>query len=163
MANDDLGASDLVHYCWTGPGLAPCCKSLEEAREKYTVAAVNLMHGSSLQTPCESRWTNLLPAMVRTLVKRFVKHLGHSGMPSSSEKLSAEAMQMESDSAAYQEYLTILNGVRCKTVGDYLSNEMNFFELAVYTVLLTISDKMPFGMLGGVDRQGGTLQRGCLS
>lgn len=151
MANGDMSGGRMVHCCWTASG-APCCRNATECKERFTIAVLNLVLAPDA-VPCESRWTNTLPNMKKTLVRKVLFNLGLLAFTSDAGQVVVEATSFGDDAAAHAEYLQQLNGVRAQKARAYYGQERNFHELAVLTIILGVVDKLLFAMLGGVDRQ----------
>ena len=64
----------IKHHCVSRNGRL-CCASVEETVEKYTVTSMNLALGLAERIPAESRWTNVLISMKRTLVRALANNL----------------------------------------------------------------------------------------
>lgn len=153
MFNGDPLSRSMVHFCGA-PG-HHCCSSAEEARDKATVCALNIMLGLEA-TPCEARWTNTLPAFKRTLVRFAVHRLGVLGFLGESGSAAVpsdpQVANFEAESIATAEFLKELNGVRLLRARSYLANDQNVIELGVLTVVLLTADRLLYGLLGGPTR-----------
>lgn len=149
MVNGDVTSDRLEHYCWSEGG-RPCCQNMEACQEKTTVAALNLLTGAG-SISCESRWTNLLPSMKRTLTRMVVKALRPSNFDAAAEARQADS-PLDGDDAAKAEYFQALNSARAQRANAYFADDKNKFELGVLVVVLEVSDKLLYAMLGGADR-----------
>lgn len=154
VANGDPCPEDGVirHHCIAAPGATPCCASEEDAREKYTTRLINVLLGPSERLPTESRWTNLLPAMKRTLLRKFLHNINLHVVGNRQGGDAPDAIMMDDEAQAASDYFTKINGVRAKRAAEYLQDEGTLWELAVLTVGLDIVDDLLFAMLGGAER-----------
>lgn len=151
MANGDPGDRALRHHCLAAPGAKPCCTSLDDAREKYTTALINVLLGPSERLPTESRWTNLLPAMKRTLLRRFLHDINVHKATGSSTDLP-ESVAMDDEAQASADFFKKINGVREKRAKEYLTDDNTIWELIVHVVSLDVIDDLLYAMLGGAER-----------
>lgn len=152
--NDPRQHERLEHFCQRGDDGRWCCKTQDDCVERYTTAIVNLLLGSSEQRPCESRWTNTTPSMRRTLVRRLLHNLGVCAICDASQAQQSDCVEnLGVDAAAYDDYLSALNGVRAKRVKAYYAQETTFHEVTVLCMVLDATDALMFGLLGGSDRR----------
>lgn len=150
MANGDVTPQKIKHHCKGTLGKS-CCGFLAEAQEKMTTALLNLLLGND-GIPRESRWTNLLPNMKRTMTRQVVFGIGASVFGGLGNGLGEET-QVDSDNAGRAEYLAELNGVRVARARVYFEDSKNMHELGVLTILLDVCDRLLYKLLGGVDRK----------
>lgn len=149
VANGDMGKARIQHFCRGEHGKL-CCSSFEESLEKYTVAVLNLVLAAE-GIPCESRWTNLLPNMRKTLVKQVVHGLGACPFAAQPATQAADS-RLDAEAAARADYITELNAVRARRANEYLNDASKMQELAVLTIVLGVADQLLFELLGGIDR-----------
>ena len=152
MANGDPKGGILRHHCVATPGARPCCSSEAEAREKYATAMINVLLGKAERLPTESRWTDLLPAMKRTLLRRFLHDMNVHKLALSGGGDAAENIAMVDEVQAASDYYTKINGFRAKRSKEYLEEARNIWELAVLSQGLDAIDDLLFAMLGGAER-----------
>lgn len=152
MANGNPASGRMEHFCRDSSGKA-CCPSDEACRERFTVAALNVFMSTDA-LPCESRWTNLLPGMKKTLIRKVFFELGTLAFLDEPEQAIMEHAPAGDDAAAHAEYLQQVNGVRAQRTRDYYNQPKTFAELGVLTVILDTVDELLYAILGGVDRKG---------
>lgn len=148
--NGDPVSETLEHFCLLAPGRT-CCGSLEECKEKCTIAAINLLVGGD-RIPCESRRTHLLPAMQRTLTRVVIKGLGLQHLFNDISIPAPTTEALEGDDAAKAEFFKELTGVRASRAAEYFANPTNKFELGVLVVVVGVADRLLYALLGGVSR-----------
>lgn len=151
MANGDPQGDRIKHYCRGSTSGRLCCASKADSVEKLTATLLNLLLGSD-GVPCESRWTNLLPNMKRTLTRHVLFGLGTAVFDSLNVEQLAET-RADSDDAARSGFLVELNGVRAARAKAYFADAGNLHQLGVLTILLGVCDRLLFAMLGGPDRK----------
>ena len=103
MANDDPFAGFIQHHCKSAARSRPCCSSLDGAKERYTIAMVNLLVGTSDPIPCESRWTHLLPNFKKSLARRLVNKFSHDMFSGGSCMAAASVQQAGEEAEATSE------------------------------------------------------------
>jgi len=76
LVTGDPSARRIRHECWHTSSARPCCTNLKDSEERITVALLNVLMTATDRVPCQSRWTNLLPSLKRTLVRCLVHRIG---------------------------------------------------------------------------------------
>ena len=71
--------------------------------------------------PAESRWTNVLPNMQRTVLRRVLWGIGTAAIAGGPEYFSVDEVQLADES--YDNFITVLQGVRRNTTNDYLKGD----------------------------------------
>lgn len=118
MANGDAAQFQIRHFCRTTTGKT-CCTSTADCKEKFTVAVLNIMLSTD-GIPCESRRTNPLPNMKKTLVRQAIHELGASAIYGPLPPPPAD-LAIDPEAAANAEYLAKLNAMRVRRAGEFLS------------------------------------------
>ena len=102
--------------------------------------------------PSESRWTNTLPNVKKTSVRKVLFNLGLLPFINA-EGIGLDAdVRFSDDAAAHAAYLQQVSGVRARKAKEYFSRPKTFHELGVLVAVLDSADRLLFAMLGGVDR-----------
>lgn len=139
MMNGNMLEDSLVHYCWnesTGQG---CCADREEAVGKMVFACSCALFGEADPLPAESRWTNLLMNMQKTLLRRCAQGLGLDAFQYAPVSGAAAAM-MEVDEAAMEKFYDLVNKSRLDKTRMYFAEPRTMHELVVYCVILDAAD-----------------------
>lgn len=132
-------ADGLFHHCWDSEQRAACCHDREEAVGKVVFACSCALFGETDPLPAESRWTNLLMNMKKTVFRRCVHGLGLAAF----EGCCAEALQAtpsDVDEAATEQYYEIVDRTRLQKTQGYFKDPVVAHELVVFCALLEVVD-----------------------
>lgn len=115
---------------------------------------MNLALGLADRTPAESRWTNVLISMKRTLVRVLANNLPNC-MFNKGDALASEreGQILDVESVATNQFFQKLNGTRIARAVEYFANPANIHELGVFVVVLDSADQLLYALLGGADRK----------
>lgn len=154
MANGDRRGGELVHHCvpLRGGASKRCCANAADAEDKYITSVANLVVGSADRIPTESRWTNMLPAMKKTLVRRFLHNLGLQVVCQMAPHEVQGGTTMDDEAQASADYFKIVNGTRARRAREYLEDERMIAEVAAFTIIMDTADALLYALLGGVER-----------
>lgn len=153
VANGDPKSPEIRHHCVPDRDGRLCCKDADDAKEQLLRRTLDLLIGRSDRIPMEGRWTNLVPAFKRTLVRRFVRDLGlHRVCEGSPGDVTHTAPGDDDDEQVTFEYLQRVNGARARIAREYLSRADMMSELCVITIALDLCDDLLYEVLGGVKR-----------
>lgn len=150
LVNDDLTADEWVHYCHPGPDGKPCCKDEKESKSKVARAVLKILFGKAEQVPGEGKWTYMMKAFKRTLLRAMIHNCGrltadmfpkHKGKPVEPQSVADD----EPDEVA-------IKSLRIQRSCQYFSEDKNIHEVSVHVIVQRICDDLFYGLLGGVDR-----------
>lgn len=139
LVNCDL-TGNFTHYCWNSSTGRPCCRNPADMKEKLVVALSHALFGEADPVPAESRWTHLLSNFKKTLLRKLVFGFGIKAFPNVTTP--EDTKPAEGIKAALDEYFKKLQGQRVANTADYYQNDMNMFQLAVYTMALECCDSL---------------------
>ena len=155
MVNDDVSAEDWYHYCWRGEGLtpeAPCCESDDACETEICKVVLDCLYGRTEQTPGEGRWTYLLSAFKRTILRKLVHGVGviHKGMfPNIRKRPRSPANAPGVDEEPDEQ---LVNAVRMDKTCDHLASGKTFHELGLHCITQGVCGRLFYQLLGGSDR-----------
>ena len=108
----------------------------------------NACFGTADPEPAESRWTNVLPNMQRTVLRRVLWCIGTEAIVGGPQDSSVDEVQL-ADKEADENFIKVLQGMRRKTINAYLKDDATFKELGVYIKMLDVFDgELLFPLLG---------------
>lgn len=151
LLNGESGTG--AHFCGRQPRHR-CCTSETDYKDKLFCVVSSLFLGRLDAKVCESRWTNLLPALKKSLLRKVIMNWGVASL----DVLEAcgtvtpdDTHDVDRDAFAGAR-MAELNGIRIGRLQTYYGTQRTWMELAVLVPVLDCSDEMLFHMLGGQDR-----------
>ena len=131
-----------------------CCTSDDDFHEKLFCRVTSVLMGRSDPRVCESRWTNLLPSMKKSILRKILGNWGVaslSGVGNTDGGIASELSQ-DVDREAFEASMTEASSIRINRVLKYYADPTTWQELVVLVCVLEASDEMLYHMLGGQDR-----------
>lgn len=141
------------HCCGRDPR-SRCCKSESDFKEKLFCTVRSLLLGNQDAQVCESRWTHLLPALKKSLVRKLLQNWGVQSLDTlaGSTQIPHDGVHDVDADAFLGSLMAEMNGIRIDRVKKYFADSKTWMELAILVPILDISDDMLYFMLGGQDR-----------
>ncbi|CAK0875952.1 unnamed protein product [Prorocentrum cordatum] len=147
LLNGDMRGERIKHYCRHPQTGRPCCNGKSDTIDKLCTGLVHALFGSSDPRPCESRWTNVLMNMKRTLLRRLVYKIGIDsfvGHPDARGVVDADEEEVpllrEVDGMSDADYWKHVFNARAKKIKAYYGDERHFWELMVFVGIFEACD-----------------------
>lgn len=140
MLNGDMLEGGLVHFCWNEGSGGPCCEDRDDCVAKMVFAVSTALFGETDPLPAESRWTNLLMNMQKTVLRKCAANLGLEAFGFLGSSATGCPQTIEVDDAATESYYELVNKSRMQKAQEYFSDPRTIHELIVYSSILDVAD-----------------------
>ena len=155
VLNDEVGSDRWTHYCWDAAAKGPCCKDVEEAKEKTVVGLVYMFAVAAFPIVTMSRFTCVLKGLSKVIAGRACKNILARCMVVKRPTINQPELGVDNvgELGAGEGDFDHIKSTRLLTVQRWLSDPSTSWELPVAYVCLNALGKLEYLFMQPSDKE----------